>query len=105
MSQRDGYESIIARHYDALYALMRNPSGDVAFYRELARASGGPVLELGCGTGRTLLPIAQAGIDCVGVDASPAMLDIFRAKPLPANLELVEAHMERLELLIAAFGW
>jgi cyclopropane fatty-acyl-phospholipid synthase-like methyltransferase len=30
------------------------------------------VLELGCGTGRTLLPIARDGINCVGVDASPA---------------------------------
>jgi ubiquinone/menaquinone biosynthesis C-methylase UbiE len=98
VSKSDGYESIIARHYDALYDVMRTPSGDVAFYGALARASGGPVLELGCGTGRTLLPIAQAGIDCVGVDASPAMLDVFRAKSLPANLELVEAHMERLEL-------
>ena len=98
MSQSDGYESIIARHYDALYTVMRNPSGDVAFYRELARASGGPVLELGCGTGRTLLPIAQAGIDCVGVDASPAMLAIFRDKSPPANLELIETRMERLEL-------
>jgi len=98
LSQSDGYESIIARHYDALYAVMRNPSGDVAFYRELARAAGGPVLELGCGTGRTLLPIAQAGMDCVGVDSSPAMLAVFREKSLPANLELVEARMERLEL-------
>ena len=94
----DGYESIIARHYDALYAVMRNPSGDVAFYRELARASGGPVLELGCGTGRTLLPIAEAGIDCVGVDASPAMLAVFRQKSPPPNLELIEARMERLDL-------
>ena len=76
----DSYESIIARHYDELYAVMRNRSGDVAFYGELARASGGPVLELGCGTGRTLLPIARSGIDCVGVDASPAMLAIFTAR-------------------------
>jgi ubiquinone/menaquinone biosynthesis C-methylase UbiE len=98
MSPIDGYESIIARHYDELYAVMRNPSGDIAFYRELARACGGPVLELGCGTGRTLLPIAEAGIDCVGVDASPAMLAVLRQKSPPPNLELVEAHMERLAL-------
>ena len=94
----DSYESIIARHYDELYAVMRNPSGDVAFYGELARASGGPVLELGCGTGRTLLPIARAGIDCVGVDASPAMLAVLRQKSPPPNLELFEARMEKLEL-------
>jgi ubiquinone/menaquinone biosynthesis C-methylase UbiE len=94
----DSYESIIARHYDELYAVMRNPSGDIAFYSELARAAGGPVLELGCGTGRTLLPIARAGIDCVGVDASPAMLAVLRQKSPPANLELVESRMERLDL-------
>ncbi len=94
----DSYESIIARHYDELYAVMRGPSGDVAFYGELARAAGGPVLELGCGTGRTLLPIAQAGIDCVGVDASPAMLAVLRQKSPPPNLELIEGRMERLEL-------
>ncbi len=98
MSHRDGYESIIARNYDALYAVLRDPSGDIAFYRDLARASGGPVLELGCGTGRTLLPIARDGINCVGVDASPAMLAVFRRKAPPENLELVEARMERLEL-------
>jgi SAM-dependent methyltransferase len=94
----DGYESIIARHYDALYAVMRNPSGDVPFYGELARAAGGPVLELGCGTGRTLLPIAEAGISCVGVDASPAMLAVLRGNSPPANLEIVEGRMERLDL-------
>jgi ubiquinone/menaquinone biosynthesis C-methylase UbiE len=98
VSHGEGYESIIARHYDALYTVMRNPSDDVAFYRELARASGGPVLELGCGTGRTLLPIAQAGISCVGVDASPAMLAVLRDKSPPANLALVEARMEKLDL-------
>ena len=98
VSPIDSYESIIARHYDELYAVMRDPSGDVAFYGELARASGGPVLELGCGTGRTLLPIARAGIACVGVDASPAMLAVLRQKSPPPNLELLEGRMERLEL-------
>lgn len=98
MSTGDGYENIIARNYDALYATLRDPSGDIAFYRQLARDSGGPVLELGCGTGRTLLPIARDGIDCVGLDASPAMLAVFSQKSPPANLELVEARMERLDL-------
>jgi ubiquinone/menaquinone biosynthesis C-methylase UbiE len=96
--QIDSYESIIARHYDALYAVMRDPSGDIAFYGELARATGGPLLELGCGTGRTLLPIAQTGIECVGVDASPAMLAVLRQKSPPPNVELVESRMEQLDL-------
>jgi SAM-dependent methyltransferase len=98
MSGEDVYARVIVRNYDAIYAVLRDPSGDVAFYRKLARDSGGPVLELGCGTGRTLLPIARDGIDCVGVDASPAMLDELRAKAPPANLLLVEGRMEALDL-------
>src|SRR5262245_61218854 len=77
---------------------MRDPSGDVAFYRSLAQEVGGPVLELGCGTGRVLLPIAALGIPCVGVDASPAMLAVLRAKNPPPNLELVEGRMESFDL-------
>lgn len=54
--------------------------GDVAFYVAEAVASGSPVLELGCGTGRILLPVAEAGVDVVGVDASADMLAIAREK-------------------------
>jgi SAM-dependent methyltransferase len=54
--------------------------GDVAFYVEQARATGPPVLELGCGTGRILLPLAEAGLDVVGLDASPDMLAVAEGK-------------------------
>lgn len=54
--------------------------GDVAFYVAEAVASGSPVLELGCGTGRILIPVAQAGLDVVGLDASADMLAIARGK-------------------------
>jgi SAM-dependent methyltransferase len=94
----DEYEGVLARNYDALYGVMRDPSGDAAFYRALAEETGGPVLELGCGTGRVLLPIAALGIPCVGVDASPAMLAALRAKNPPPNLELVEGRMETFDL-------
>src|SRR6187401_2143597 len=94
----DEYEGVLALNYDALYAVMRGSSSDAAFYRELAEESGGPVLELGCGTGRVLLPIAALGIPCAGVDASPAMLAALRAKNPPPNLELVEERMETLDI-------
>ena len=94
----DEYEGVLARNYDALYAVMRDPSGDAAFYRRLAQEAGGPVLELACGTGRILLPIAALGIPCVGVDASPSMLAALRAKRPPPHLELVEARMETFDL-------
>jgi len=94
----DEYEGLLALNYDALYGVMRDPSGDAAFYRALAQETGGPVLEMGCGTGRVLLPIAALGIPCVGVDASPAMLAVLRSKNPPPNLELVEARMESFDL-------
>ena len=48
---------------------------DVAFWTRLARRVRGSVLELGCGTGRVSLPLAQAGVDLVGIDRSAAMLE------------------------------
>lgn len=65
--------------------------------------------EIGCGTGRVLLPIARAGLDCTGVDPSPAMLDVLRAKGPPAQLTLVEGSFggfdtgRRYALVYAAF--
>jgi SAM-dependent methyltransferase len=47
---------------------------DVAFWRRVALGAGGPVLELGCGTGRVSLPLAKAGVTLVGVDRSAEML-------------------------------
>ncbi len=92
------YDQLIAQHYDGTYEQLRDPSGDAGFYARLAGQTGGPVLELGCGTGRVLLPIARTGVRCVGLDASPAMLDVLRAKELPANLELVEGTLETFEV-------
>ena len=48
---------------------------DVPFWRRVASAARGPVLELGCGTGRVSLPIARAGVDLVGIDRSAPMLE------------------------------
>jgi ubiquinone/menaquinone biosynthesis C-methylase UbiE len=47
---------------------------DVPFWRRVASEAKGPVLELGCGTGRVTRPLAQAGVNIVGVDRSAAML-------------------------------
>jgi SAM-dependent methyltransferase len=85
-------DSVVARMYDGDYGRERTQSGDVAFYLEEASRSGGPVVEFGCGTGRVLFPIAEAGLEVAGVDNSPAMLDVARTKlegrDLPATLHL-----------------
>ncbi len=61
---------------------------DVAFWRRMALRARGPVLELGCGTGRVSLPLARAGVNLVGIDRSPAMLGraARRAKALRRQL-------------------
>lgn len=99
----DQYAQLFARHYDASYAVSRDPSGDARFYRQLAHETGGPVLELGCGTGRVLLPIANDGIECVGLDPSPEMLAVFQQKALPSNLRLVQGRMQDFDLGDARF--
>src|SRR3984885_10584341 len=98
MAYTDLYDRTLALAYDPEYSVIRDPSGDRAFYADLARETGGPVLELGCGTGRVLLPIAEAGIACVGLDRSPSMLDVLRDKHPPPNLEVVEGSMTSFDL-------
>jgi SAM-dependent methyltransferase len=56
----------------------RSVTEDVGFYVDQALAAGGPVVELAVGTGRIAIPIAQAGIEVIGVDSSPGMLAIAR---------------------------
>jgi ubiquinone/menaquinone biosynthesis C-methylase UbiE len=53
---------------------------DVAFWQRVASAARGPVLELGCGTGRVSLPLARAGVRVVGIDRSTPMLDRARQR-------------------------
>ena len=57
----------------------------------------GPVLELGVGTGRLALALADAGIEVQGVDASPAMLARLRAKPGGAAVPVTLADMAGLD--------
>lgn len=71
----DSY-GVMAKYYDAAYAAM--DLVDAAFYVDLAKECRGPVLEIGCGTGRVLLPIAREGIEIHGVDNSGPMLGVLR---------------------------
>ncbi|HTL01216.1 MAG TPA: class I SAM-dependent methyltransferase [Vicinamibacterales bacterium] len=53
---------------------------DVRFWQDMAKRADGPVLELGCGTGRVTLPVARAGARIVGVDRSTEMLAYARRR-------------------------
>lgn len=72
-----------AAFYDAEFA---ERAHEVPFYVQRALDSGGPVLELACGTGRLTLPIAAAGVPIVGVDLVPSMIELARAKAAAQNL-------------------
>ena len=58
---------------------------DVPFWRRVAIAAGGPVLELGCGTGRVSLPLARAGVTLIGIDRSAPMLARARKQILKSS--------------------
>lgn len=75
----DDFYSSGAEHYDAAYSV-KDDLVDRDFYLGLADEYGGPVLELGCGTGRITLPLARQGVDVTGIDASHSMLEVLRAK-------------------------
>ncbi len=73
---------------------------DVAFYLSQARAAEGPVLELGCGTGRLTIPLARAGIPMTGLDIAEPMLQEARAKAAAACVDVawVEADCREFSL-------
>jgi SAM-dependent methyltransferase len=82
------YDSI-AGLYDPWSASVKE---DVDFYVAEARKAGGPIVELGVGTGRIAVPTAQAGISVIGVDSSEGMLEICRRSAEAAGVA------ERLDL-------
>ncbi len=94
--------SQVAEYYD--HVVPNRERKDVQFFLEAARAAHGPVLEIGCGTGRLLIPIARAGCEITGLDLSPDMLAACREKLAaePAEVQqraqLVEGDMRRFEL-------
>ncbi|MCU0494632.1 MAG: class I SAM-dependent methyltransferase [Chloroflexaceae bacterium] len=75
---------------------------DIPFYIEMARRSGGPLLELMCGTGRVLLPLAEEGYQITGVDLSQPMLALASRKCAEAGVServaLLHGDVRTLEL-------
>jgi len=73
---------------------------DVPFWRRFAASAQGPVLELGCGTGRVTAPVARAGVDIVGIDRSAPMLDRARAR----SLRLIRGDIRSLPFQTGGFA-
>jgi SAM-dependent methyltransferase len=87
-----------------LYDLdLSDDPGDLDLYAALAGRTGGPILELGAGTGRLAVPLAAAGHRVTAVDIDPAMLERARRRARDAGpavvdrLELIEADLLDLE--------
>jgi SAM-dependent methyltransferase len=101
MTADDDVAAAFARFYDL--DLDEDP-GDLDLYRALARRTGGPILELGVGTGRLAVALAADGYDVTGVDSDPAMLaraDVRAQAAGPAvagRLTLVEGDMAAMRL-------
>lgn len=81
------YYCVAAAFFDGVYHA-KGYTKDIDYYVELAKSAGGDVLEMGCGTGRVLLPIAQAGLRIHGVDSSREMLDVCEASRLANNSDV-----------------
>jgi SAM-dependent methyltransferase len=85
--------------YDLMHA---DVQGDVRFLEDLAAGLGdrATILELGCGTGRLLLPLLRAGARVVGLDRNPTMLEVARRRVAVYGdrAQLVEGDMRRFSL-------
>ncbi|MGH9173594.1 MAG: class I SAM-dependent methyltransferase [Vicinamibacterales bacterium] len=81
---------------------------DVRFWKRLARATEGPVLELGCGTGRVTFPLAREGVSMVGIDRSAEMLARAerrrRRTRRRSRIQLVRGDIRRLPFHDHAFA-
>ena len=93
-SEPEALADALARLYDL--DLLDDP-GDLDLWLALAAKTGGPILELMCGTGRLAVPLAEAGFAVTGVDLDPAMLDRAAARAAGSD----EEARRRLDLVLA----
>jgi SAM-dependent methyltransferase len=88
--------------YPILYhAHHRDYKSDLPFWLSLARKQGSPILELGCGTGRVLVPLATAGFTIYGLDLDPGMLEICCQgvpSPVAADVHTIQADLSSFKI-------
>jgi SAM-dependent methyltransferase len=99
-----------AQYYDADFGDYRD---DIFLYREMARRTGDPILELMCGSGRALVPLVEEGYYVTGVDSSSVMLDgarqqledinrLHQATLIKGDVRTVELPAEHFALVFVA---
>ncbi|MBN1188889.1 MAG: class I SAM-dependent methyltransferase [Dehalococcoidales bacterium] len=93
-------QAFTAELYDVVYAGRNNI--DVGFFVDYSLKAIGKTLELGCGTGRVLIPVAEAGCGITGLDISTFMLEKCRQK-LSSEPEEVRKRVNLMEGDITAF--
>ncbi|WP_078382317.1 class I SAM-dependent methyltransferase [Sutcliffiella halmapala] len=91
----EGYRDTVA--YDSLNKLKEI---EERFFVDLAQRSGGPILDIACGTGRLTIPLAKQGYEMTGVDIIPETLEAAKKKALNAGVAVrwIQADVRQLEL-------
>jgi len=88
------YRGLVAEWYDDW---LKAVTADKAFYSRFFHGFQGQVLELACGTGRLLIPVAESGVTIHGLDSSQHMLDVLRRNAADLNIEGIELYNQPME--------
>lgn len=88
------YTRLIADWYDDW---LKDLTRDIDYYSEFFNGFNGKILELACGTGRLLLPIAESGATIHGLDSSQDMLDVLQGKAANLKIKDIELHNQLME--------
>jgi SAM-dependent methyltransferase len=92
--QSQHYKGLIAEWYDEW---LKENTADIDYYSQVFKDFTGRVLELACGTGRLLLPIAQTGVSIDGMDSSEDMLGVLRGKAEALGLKGIELYNQPMQ--------
>ena len=95
MIEHDNLEEFADPHR---YDLEDTSDTGIAFYTALAHETGGPVLEIACGTGRVSIPIARLSYQVTGLDLVPGMLALARSKSANLPIDWVQGDARSFDL-------
>ena len=91
---REHYTGLIAEWYDDW---LKDVTHDKDYYTEFFKGFEGQVLELACGTGRLLIPIAETDVTIHGLDSSQDILDVLQRKAAKLNVKGIKVHNQSME--------